>query len=121
MALCMAWRDCTWLTGGVTSTVLHQLGVLMGALTSKTTVARLQIVVPVVRFGRGLTVYKSLASPWGCVTLGGRNPAKRSVVSCCVAGSSEVNVQVTRPVAGFSPAVIATIRFCAGRRSSAFV
>ena len=37
----MAESDCTWLTGDVTSTVLHQLGVLIGALTSKTkTVAR---------------------------------------------------------------------------------
>src|SRR5215468_12681900 len=108
----------TWLVGGVLSMALHHVGVSIGALTSNTTCAWLQVVVLVAKPGFGCTVNSTLPSPSGGLTFGGRNPARGSVVNCRVSGSTEVKRQVTIPLAVSRPASIRTRRFCAGRRST---
>src|ERR1035438_9553401 len=99
----IAGSVATALTGGVTSMVFSQVGVPMGALASKTTVARLAIWVPVVRLLLGLTVKVTLPWPSTPLTSGGRKPTVGSLGGNPVLGSIEVNVHLSRPVSGFTP------------------
>src|SRR5215210_4382509 len=93
----------------------------MAALVSKTIDDPLLITEPVGKPGLGETVKNTLPSPSGGCTLGGRNPASGSVVGSPVAGLSEVNFQVTRPVTGSIFPLTRAIKFLSGRRSTSVV
>src|SRR6266478_978568 len=109
----VAGRALTWLVGGVLSRVLSHVGVLMGALTSKTIVARFCIWVFVGRPCFGFTVKKTLPLPPG-----GRKPTVGSLGGRPVAGSSDWKFHVSNPFVEFNLELTATRRFVAGRRST---
>src|SRR5579859_1522605 len=116
--LAVAGKGATWLIGSEASMVLVQVPVTTGAFWSKTTAAWLLICVPEPRPAFGSTLNCTTPSPCGGLTSGGKKPAAGSVGGSPVAGSSELKVQVTRPVAVFRPAFTLTMRFSAGRRST---
>src|SRR5262245_55885208 len=95
----VAGNALTLLDGAPTSMVLLQSGVSSGASVSNTMVASASIFVPVARDDFGSTKY--IAKPWPTFpsVSGGRKPSNTPVGASRVAGSSEVNVQVMRPVA----------------------
>src|SRR6185436_20711882 len=97
VAVCVAGSAATALVGGVWSKPLHQIGVASGSFTSNTIDAPLQIDVPLARSLFGMTVNETEPSPSGALVFTGRKPASASVVSSIVAGSTDVNVQCTRP------------------------
>ena len=93
-----AGRAATLLTGAVTSRVLSQVGVLMAAFESKTTLAVFVICVPVDWPDFGITLNSTLACPSTPSTSGGRKPTVGSVGGRPVEGSIEVNVHLSKPV-----------------------
>jgi hypothetical protein len=81
------------------SIVFDHVGVLIGGLASKTTVAVFWITVPVVRLEPSVAVNKTLPS-----APGGRKPTVGSVGGWFVDGSRDSNVQVRTPVFMFKDA-----------------
>src|SRR6184192_759185 len=106
------------LVGDVLSIVFRCTLVSIGAFTSKTTRAVLVTAVLVTRLAFGVTVNVTLACPSGEVLLGGRNPAKGSSGGLPEDASSELNVQVMRPLVGLKSAEILTSRLFSGLRSA---
>src|SRR5947209_1457785 len=96
----VAGRACTLLVGAAESMVSNAAFVSTGAFSSNTTDAVALIALGVTRVDFGRIVYVTNPSPIGALLSGGRKPASASVTGASVAGSSEVKVQVTRPVVG---------------------
>src|SRR5258708_39735042 len=82
-----------WLVGGVLSIVFVQVGVLIGAFASKTTVAWFRTWVFVSSSWLGITVKNVLP-----LLPGGRNPTVGSVGGWLVVGSRDWKVHVSSPV-----------------------
>ena len=89
---------CTRVVGTVVSIVFVHVGVRIGALASKTTVAWLAIAVAWARPALGITV--KVTAPWPFLpsVSGGRKPSVGSLGTRCVTGSMVSKVQRTRPV-----------------------
>src|ERR1039458_7445027 len=83
-------RLMTELLGAELSMVFVQVPVVRGEFASKTIVALLVRDTPVANPCFGVTVNKTLPSPCGGVTSGGRNPTRGSVGRFPVAGSIDV-------------------------------
>src|SRR5271169_3551592 len=89
--------DGVTVTGGITPIVLSHIGVEIGAFASNTMVAWLVICVPNASPCFGSTVKRTLPSPCGGLTSGGRKPTAGLVGGFPVAGSIEMNFQVRSP------------------------
>src|ERR1035437_3247341 len=90
------------------SSVLVTVFGAMAALTSKTILAWLVMVVALARPALGLTVKVTEPEPALAALFGGRKPAVGFAGMVPVTGSTDCMVTVSTPVAGLSPAVTFT-------------
>src|SRR6185312_990378 len=93
-------RAATVLTGRSASRVFVNVGVTIGAFASKTTEAKLGILVPVIwAAASGVTLYVTLPWPITPSVSGGKKPSDGSDGARLVFGSSVVKVHLSRPTA----------------------
>src|SRR5262249_55418852 len=107
----------TWLAGGWLSSRLFHGAVFTAGGSSKIMDAALLIDAPLGRECSGRTVNRTLPSPWGGATLGGRKPWSGAGVAPVLA-TTDLKYQTRMWVNGSRDAATSTRMSFAGRRST---